>query len=288
MWFGVRRVDVPAPLPVPLNQHGHAAARKASVSKIDPDRHDPDRHDLGASSSRPPAASQPAVLPVARTEAPLPPPAAGEVVQASHVAAVAEPVPPPKSTAAITAPPADRPFPPALQATGATASPVPVGGTEERGSSASRADDSASSGLYHIALAQLGCTLVAAIAGPLLAVLAFWVILRRHGRRHGPLLRFEFANPSQHDMAVPAVNPPSLTRVSVAPEVPAAPPLEPDRRAVPEPETRAATFELGATYADGVQQKHNVLGNREEGILRHIVEQNLKLMEQIGDLEPLK
>jgi len=134
----------------------------------------------------------------------------------------------------------------------------------------------ADAGLYHLAMAQLACTLGALVAGPLLAVLAFWVLLRRHGRRHGPLFRFEVANPPLHGLTPPSASPPAPMHVSAAPS---APPRD------PEPENRAEAFDLGPNVGDVSQQKHDAARRQEDGILRHLVDQNLKLMEQIGQLE---
>jgi hypothetical protein len=136
--------------------------------------------------------------------------------------------------------------------------------------------DSMSKGknLYSIEIVSLIGTLGAVIAGPLLGVLAFWLLLRRYTDRHGPLFRVEFAGAPLYGRTVPVV-PPS--------------PAERPAPTLSDPpivfEAPAEAFDLGPTYADVIEQKHQALRRQDEGILRHFVDQNLKLMEQIGELE---
>jgi hypothetical protein len=139
------------------------------------------------------------------------------------------------------------------------------------------------SGDSSFALPPLLCTLVALVAGPLLAVLVFWVLLRRYSVRHGPLFRVEFAgapamSPVDH-LPAPASVPP------VSADVPPAVEPRPRPVVVAPPPQPTETFSFGPTCKGVFQQKLEELRNHEEGILRHLVEQNVKLREQIGELE---
>jgi hypothetical protein len=115
--------------------------------------------------------------------------------------------------------------------------------------------------LYHIAGAQLICTLVAVIVVPFVVVLSVWVFLRRYSARHGPLFRIDFAN-------VPV----------------AAPAAAPSRTQAAESPSTAEAFDLGPTYEDELRMKEEALRQQEEAIVRHLVDQNVKLREQLGEL----
>jgi hypothetical protein len=119
--------------------------------------------------------------------------------------------------------------------------------------------------------------------GPLLAVLVFWVLLRRHSARHGPMFRVEFATPPALSVAVPQQAAPALPMP--AKPSPPIPDTRPGPVAMVVPSNPAEQFNVGPTYADVYKQKQDALRNQDEGMLRHLVQQNLKLREQIGELD---
>jgi hypothetical protein len=277
MWYGMRRVDVPAKARTQDNPHPDPVSRPA------PALMNQNRIVVPVSGLMPLETSPSAQLPVVVTLPPLETPPAPGMVQASHVVIPAESsgpsTPLAQSDLAGNALRGDVAPAPANQTAGKGKLEQSAVAGDHFESPPPTADRGPGQGLYHFAVAQLIFTLVSVIAGPLLAVVAFCVLLRRHSARHGPSFHLEFPAAQHYGPAVPSVSPPSTSRADAAP--PAAIPT-----ALPaEPESKVEAFGLQATFADVFQQKHDAPGQPEEGILRHLVAQNRKLMEQIGELE---
>jgi len=277
MWYGTRRVDVVAPAPARGNLDAAPAYRAAAT--LNKDR---DRIALPPAGVVLPQAPRPAALPVLATVPPLQSLPAAEAVQASHV--VVNP-----DTSGLTAPLAkanlagtplkEEGQPTTVHQAAIIAPPSPTAvARDQREPPPTVADSSTTTDprLHHIAVAQMICTLVAVVVGPLLAVLAFWVVLRRHSARHGPLFRVEFSSAPLYNVAAPSVGTSSSSSVGAG-AGPATPAAESPRQ--------GEAFDLGPTYSEAIQQQNEAPRLQDEGILRYLVDQNVKLMEQIGELE---
>ena len=145
----------------------------------------------------------------------------------------------------------------------------------------------AGDGPYGLTLVPLLCVLVAVIAGPLLGVLSFWLLLRRYRQHPAGPVRVDFSAAPIYGVTVP-----SASTAVCQPSQPDVAPRQVEKSDVPStaapvaitaaPAIKAEAFDLGPMYADVAQRKQDALLRHEEGILRYLVEENVKLMEQIG------
>ena len=259
MYYGLRRVDVSAPAKVAASP-APAAPQRTTTAVL----REPEQKPLGSAGPLlPDLSAAPFLAPGPRLDRP----AATGVVPVSHVEG-AVPVP---------AVPARLPEAPPPAVVARTESPPAPAAPKHREPRPHVEDNPSSSGaaLYHIAVAQLICTLVAVVVGPLLVVLTLCALLRRHSRRHGPLIRIEFANGQ-------------FPTYLAMPPAPAAPPrveTVPASTAIEESPSTAETFDLGPTYDDELRMKEQSLRQQEQAIVQQLFEQNVKLQEDLGQLE---
>jgi hypothetical protein len=220
------------------------------------------------------------------------------VRQLSHSEPAETPPPALAPTLSPAAPLPLRPMP-AAQETPLTAPPAPVSAEaarpEERHTpttlvihspapgetpAATReAHESSTAGVLHdITLLHALIAVAAFVVGPLVAVLAVLFLLRRYTSRNGPLFRIEFVSNGQGFTLVGpgAGGAVESHRVVVPP--PTA--LAPDGA---EPPGTAQRFDIGPTYAEELQLREQAGKQQEEATLRHIFEENLKLLHQIEE-----
>jgi hypothetical protein len=171
--------------------------------------------------------------------------------------------------AVATAPPAPPP-----------SSPAPVHSpAEDKG-------EGPTSFLYQVAVVQLVSVIGSLVVGPVVVLLALLFLLRRF-KGAGSLLRVEVVN-----SGTPA---PTFVYGGPAPwpaPVPAAggdgaEVRLPSAAAPPEPEveTTAQPFELGPTYEEERRQREQAQQQREQAVFQHVYEDNVRLREQLGQLE---
>jgi hypothetical protein len=138
--------------------------------------------------------------------------------------------------------------------------------------------------LYRIALVQVLSILGALVLGPLVLLAALCYVLRRYTSAPGALFRVEVVNSLAPGtaMIVPA---PAAGQGGV-PEVEAAAALaEPAQEAGAPEASTAEQFDLGPTYEEERLLQEAAARQAEEALLRHIYEENVRLREQIEDLE---
>jgi hypothetical protein len=124
----------------------------------------------------------------------------------------------------------------------------------------------------------------AALLMPLVFASALVVLLRRLAGRSGPLLRIEYVN-NQPTGGYPGMVLGTLPPGFGVPQGAAATPTSPlpDVALAPEGESTAEQFEIGPSFAEERQQRQAQAGQQEEGVLRQLFEENLKLQRGVQE-----
>ncbi len=143
---------------------------------------------------------------------------------------------------------------------------------------------------FGIPLVPLLSVLAALGGGLLLGALSFWLLLRRSSNRSGEPVRVDFSAAPIYAVPVP-----SASTVECQPPPPDVAPRQTEKidapsDAVPDaiaalPPTLAEVFDPGPMYAEVAKQRQETLLRHEEGILHYLVDENIKLLEQIGQLK---
>jgi hypothetical protein len=134
-----------------------------------------------------------------------------------------------------------------------------------------------------------------AVVAPLVSILCFFCLLRRHSVRFGPLFRIDYVGASSmvagpFTAQVPSsgeaeVVPPSLDRGGNLEELQAE---VSEESGITFHEPTPETFELGPTFEEERQLKEDQAKLQEDAVLYHLFEENLRLREQIEQAKDLQ
>jgi hypothetical protein len=176
-------------------------------------------------------------------------------------------------------------------AAGAAAAPPPPSAPAPAHPGAENKGEGPSSFLYQVAVVQLVSAIGSLVVGPLVLLLAVLFMLRRF-KGAGSLLRVEVVNsgtpaptivyggPAAWPAPVPAAGGDGAeVRLPAGVEA-----LTADANG-PEVETTAQPFELGPTYEEERRQREEAERQREQAVMQHVYEDNVRLREQLGQLE---
>ncbi len=132
------------------------------------------------------------------------------------------------------------------------------------------------------ALIQVAIVFSAAVVGPLVFLVTFFRMLRRHTRQYGPMFRFEGGN--QPVVAGPfTATVPSNSDNTSAPATASESMPEGDRFKEPEPEHLPEQFDLGPSYEEERRMKLNKADQQEQAAIEQLIEENLRFQEEIQE-----
>lgn len=126
--------------------------------------------------------------------------------------------------------------------------------------------------LFETGFVQLIGIVGAVLLGTLIHQIALVLILRRYGARLARVFRVELVNPAAVGVAG-QVSAAGTHTVAAGPAT-----VEVTQGGT------AETFDVGPSYVEEMREKQEALRQQEEGLLRHIFEQNMQMREQLGQL----
>jgi hypothetical protein len=131
-------------------------------------------------------------------------------------------------------------------------------------------------------LIQVAFIFAVAIVAPVVSIVCFFGLLRRHSKRFGPLFRIDYVGNQ------PVVTGPfTVGALGAGQQIPDGGRFQdlqaPAAAAEPaaEPEHTPERFDLGPTFEDERLLKEAQAKQQEEAVLQHLLEENLRLQEQI-------
>jgi hypothetical protein len=312
VWHGLERVDerpplLPAPAPAPASAPAASAPAAPAPRPVLPSAtSEPGGFLLPPLSFKPPEeprqaparAAGPALTAGATRltslAVPAREPAAAPAAAAPTPTSAPAPSPQPKAAAPQPQPAATRPAP-AREVRPAPAASRPLESTPAPtapGQPAGHAAAAQPGGnlLYRVALVQMLSILGALVLGPLVLLAALCYLLRRYASSPGALFRVEVVNSLPPGMPLVMAGPGAgqgAARHSG---------LEIDLDLVPDKdqaegalegveESTAEPFELGPSFEEERQLQEAAAQQAEEALLRHIFAQNVRLREQIEELD---